>query len=313
MEFDHARRRLAESRRAEDLRADVAVQPDEREAVDLADARDRGRGIRQREAELLILVRRREEVVGLGVHAAVDAHEHRLHGVAALDDRGEALELDPAVDHDRADAHLDGALELGDRLVVAVEAEASRVGAGGEGDRELSPGAHVDREALFGDPADHLGATGRPCRRSRRGPACRARQPPRGTRRGCGGRSRAPRPRRGRRGASRTSRAGSSRRCRPPGARRACCAARCRATPKGRANWHRPARRAQTDSRIGCAERQTRVGPIGGSFDASPSGPDPVRRVPRPDDSLAGQPLKSMAPANAAAGARRPAHAPRTR
>ena len=47
VQLDEARRRLGESRRAEDLRADVAVQAEEGEAVDLADACDRGRGIRR--------------------------------------------------------------------------------------------------------------------------------------------------------------------------------------------------------------------------------------------------------------------------
>ena len=52
----------------------------------------------------------------------------------------------------------DRPLELGDALVVAVEAEARGIRAGGEGDGELAAGAHVDREPLLGHPADHLGA-----------------------------------------------------------------------------------------------------------------------------------------------------------
>ena len=40
----------------------------------------------------------RQEIVCLGVHATVDADEHRLRGrivrAAPLDDRGETLELD---------------------------------------------------------------------------------------------------------------------------------------------------------------------------------------------------------------------------
>ena len=52
---------------------------------------------------------------------------------------------------------LDGALELGDALVVAVEAEPRGIGARREGDGELAAGADVDREALLGHPADDLG------------------------------------------------------------------------------------------------------------------------------------------------------------
>ena len=123
----------------------------------VADPRDGGRGILKREAELLILVRRREEVVRLGVDAAVDPQQHALRDAAALDDRREALDLDRAVDDDGADAGLDGPLELGDALVVAVEAQSRRVGTRGECHRELARRADVDGESLLGDPADDLG------------------------------------------------------------------------------------------------------------------------------------------------------------
>ena len=157
MHVDQARRRLLEAGRPEDLRADVAVQADERERVELADAGDDGGRLGQREPELLVLVGRGEEVVGLGVHAAVDPHEHRLHDAATVRDRRKALELDPAVEHDRADADLHGAVEFGDRLVVAVESQARGFCTGGERDGQLPAAADVDRQALFGDPAHHLG------------------------------------------------------------------------------------------------------------------------------------------------------------
>ena len=107
----------------------------------------------EREAELLVLVGRREEVVGLGVHAADDPHQHALDGAGPRGDRRQTLDLDRAVDDDRADADLDGALELGDRLVVAVEAEGCRSDARRERDLQLAAGAHVDAESFVDHPA----------------------------------------------------------------------------------------------------------------------------------------------------------------
>jgi hypothetical protein len=63
------------------------------------------------------------------------------------------LDLDLAVDDDRADAGRHRALDLGDRLVVAVESEPRGFGARGQRDGELAAGAHVDAEARLGDPA----------------------------------------------------------------------------------------------------------------------------------------------------------------
>jgi hypothetical protein len=60
------------------------------------------------------------------------------------------------VDHDRADADLDGALELGDRLVVAVQAEADG-SAPAASATASSAGGDVDGEALLGHPAHDLG------------------------------------------------------------------------------------------------------------------------------------------------------------
>jgi hypothetical protein len=158
VQLDDAGGRLLEAGGAEDLRADVAVQSHELQAGQLADARDGRRGVLEREAELLVLVGRGQEVVRLGVHAAVDPDQHGLRAAAALDDRREPLDLDETVDDDRPDPDLDRALELGDRLVVAVEAETRGIGARRERHGELAAGAHVDREPLFGDPPHHLGA-----------------------------------------------------------------------------------------------------------------------------------------------------------
>ncbi|KPC70495.1 hypothetical protein ADL26_16835, partial [Thermoactinomyces vulgaris] len=59
----------------------------------------------------------------------------------------------------RGRAELGG--ELGERLVVAVEAELGRFEPGGQRDGEFAGGADVDEEAFFGGGAEHgLGAEG---------------------------------------------------------------------------------------------------------------------------------------------------------
>ena len=48
------------------------------------------------------------EVVRLCVHPAVDPQQHRLRGIRSRRDRGQALDLDLAVDDDAAHTDLDG-------------------------------------------------------------------------------------------------------------------------------------------------------------------------------------------------------------
>lgn len=145
--------RLGEARGVEDLRADVAVQAEELERGVRADSGAEFDGAGERHTELLVFVRGREELVRRGVHAAVDAEPHGLHPAGARRGIRDPIDLDLAVDDDHADAHGDAALDLGERLVVAVEADAGRVGARCERDGEFAAGAHVDREALVGHPA----------------------------------------------------------------------------------------------------------------------------------------------------------------
>ena len=66
--------------------------------------------------------------------------------------------LDHAVDHDRAHADRDRAVDLGEALVVAVEPEQCRVDPGRERHRELAAAGHVDPQARRDDPAGDLGA-----------------------------------------------------------------------------------------------------------------------------------------------------------
>ena len=114
-----------EARRVEDLRADVGVQPDQVERRLGGDRphRPRGLALGDREAELLVLVRGGDVLVRVRLDAGGHPQQHRLHDAAARGDRSQPLDLDVGVDDDPADTDLDRALELGDALVVAVEAD----------------------------------------------------------------------------------------------------------------------------------------------------------------------------------------------
>ena len=117
-------------------------------------------GVLEREAELLVFVRGREEVVGLGVHAAVDAHEHAPGSAPrALDDRREALELDRSCRSRSSRCRPSTALSSSATLLLlpwkprrAGSAPAARATA------SSPPEQTSTREALVGDPAHDLGA-----------------------------------------------------------------------------------------------------------------------------------------------------------
>lgn len=141
---------------SEDLRADVAVEAEEAQAGVRADARHGVGRVAEGDAELLVLVGRGQERVRVGVDTAVHAEPHALHATVPLGGLGHAIDLLEAVDDDRADADGDGAVDLGGRLVVAVEAEPLGVDAGRQRHGELAAGADVDVQAGLGHPARDL-------------------------------------------------------------------------------------------------------------------------------------------------------------
>jgi hypothetical protein len=71
--------------------------------------------------------------------------------------RGHPLDLDQAVQHDRADPDRDRAIDFGQRLVVTVHPEASRFDSGGQRDREFAAARHVDIETGLDHPACDFG------------------------------------------------------------------------------------------------------------------------------------------------------------
>jgi hypothetical protein len=151
----HPVRRQLEALGVEDLRPDVAVQPDQVEGVLVLDG-EHGLGRRagdDGEPELLVLLAGRDELVGVRLDAGRDAHHDPLPHAGLGSDPAQPLDLDEAVDHDAADPDLDRAAELVDRLVVAVELQPLRRELRPQCDGQLAAGAYVQTQSLFGDPS----------------------------------------------------------------------------------------------------------------------------------------------------------------
>jgi len=111
---DHPSRREFEPVDIEDLGPDVTVQPgqpDVRRVEHRADGLHR-RTAREREAELLVLVGGRDELVGVGLDADRDPDEHVLDDALLTGDPVEDLDLRHRVDHDVGDATADGQAQL---------------------------------------------------------------------------------------------------------------------------------------------------------------------------------------------------------
>ena len=152
-----------EAGRVEDLRADVRVHADQVQravAEHPAYRLERVPG-RQRETELLVLVRGRDELVGVRLHADGRPDQHRLPHAALLRQPRQPGDLHERVQHHPADAGVQRPLQLGDRLVVAVQGDPVRRYAGAQRRGELAAGAHVQAEALLCHPAQHRGGAER--------------------------------------------------------------------------------------------------------------------------------------------------------
>lgn len=130
-----------EARHVEDLRPDVRVDPNELDAVQLDGAPHglRRLPVGEGDAELLVLVRGGDELVGVRLDAHGDADLHALPLAEAVGDVGDARDLLEGVEHDAPDADLDRAADLFLGLVVAVEGDALGGHARGQRGGELSP------------------------------------------------------------------------------------------------------------------------------------------------------------------------------
>ena len=177
----HAVRGHLEAAGVEDLAADVAVQPDQRQPLGLEHAPHGLGRVGQREAELLVLVRGGHELVGVRLDPDGQPHHHVRDDASLPGDRIQPGDLVERVEHHPSDARVRGGGELGGRLVVAVQRDPLGREPRAQRDRQLAAAADVEREALLVDPAGHLRAEERLGRVVHRG------RPERGRERVCAG------------------------------------------------------------------------------------------------------------------------------
>ncbi len=157
---DHAVRGELEPCDVEDLRSDVTVQPDQTQMVggEHPAHRVHGRSAGQRQPELLVFVRGRDELVRVGLDADRHANQHVLDDACGSGDRIESFDLGHRVEHDVPDPGLDGRGEFIDGFVVAVQRDPLGREVGVQRDGEFAATAHVERQPLLIDPASHLAA-----------------------------------------------------------------------------------------------------------------------------------------------------------
>ena len=154
---EHPTRRYLEARGVEDLAADVGVQAQQLDAWRVQHPSHGVVGVaaRDREPELLVLVGRRDVLVGVGLDTRRHPHHHPGRRGEVGGDLCETLDLGERVDDDPTDALGDRSSQLGVGLVVAVVADPGRVEARPQGHRELAGRAHVEAQVLLGHPGRH--------------------------------------------------------------------------------------------------------------------------------------------------------------
>ena len=112
----------------------------------------------EREAELLVLVRGGDELVGVRLDADGHADQHVLHHAGRTGDRLEPVDLDRASRRPRArHRHATAASSSGPTCCCRAGDSLGRE-AGAQRDRQFAAGAHVEREALVPHPARDLAA-----------------------------------------------------------------------------------------------------------------------------------------------------------
>src|SRR5665647_2479842 len=125
----------------EDLGADVGVDADELEMSRVAKAAHRllRAAIRKPEAELAVLLTGLHRIVRRGAHAGSDADKDLLAPAAGRGGGFEPFDLREGVDDELPDPGVEPGLDLGHRLVVAVEVDAlGREGGGAGGSLNLA-------------------------------------------------------------------------------------------------------------------------------------------------------------------------------
>ena len=189
---DHPVRGDLEPGRVEDLRADVRVQADQRAARAARHPADRLGGVPagEREAELLVLVRGGDELVGVRLDADGDPDHHRAPGrpSRARQARPAWRSRGTSRRRWRRCRRLHGQRQLGVGLVGAVQRDPAGREAGAQCQPQLAGRAHVQGQPLVVRASARSRCTGTPCRRSARPRRRRRRRRNPGS--GCGSRPR---------------------------------------------------------------------------------------------------------------------------
>lgn len=104
------------------------------------------------EAEFLIGDTGAHRRMAVHVDIGADAQQHplRLGG-----QRGQQRDLGQRIDDDPADTAIDRGLQFGERFTVAVQHDSLRIGPGGQCHSQFPGRAHIDGQALVGDPFGH--------------------------------------------------------------------------------------------------------------------------------------------------------------
>ena len=129
---------------------------------------ERGGSGLQGHAELLVLVRGRNGLVGRSMHAGGDANQHRNRGVRLLalshtlgGKLGvhvlNELELIHRINHHAAQAVTDRASNLSLRLVVTVQSDICARHLRAQSQRQLATGGSIQAQTLLGRPTRHRG------------------------------------------------------------------------------------------------------------------------------------------------------------
>ena len=145
----------------EDLAADVAVQA--AQVHQAGPGEDPPGGLEgvtadEAEAELLVLVPGRDELMGVRLDPDRHPDHHRGDDAELLGDGGDPLDLGEGVEDDTAHAVAERLADLGEGLVVAVHRDPLPREAGPLRDGELATGRDVEAETLLVDPPGDGGA-----------------------------------------------------------------------------------------------------------------------------------------------------------
>ena len=109
------------------------------------------------EPKLLILVCRGDELVGVGLDAESDPDQHLGASTCPLRQKAEASDLFVRVNHDVANSCFERERQLELGLVVPVHQQVAARDTCSQRAGKLTRSAHIDSQALLGDPASEFG------------------------------------------------------------------------------------------------------------------------------------------------------------